>query len=65
MGGGGCVLAMKIETLKGGGGSGGMLPRENFRSYELPCTTFREFSRWRKRERECKVVKKKRSIASA
>ena len=40
-------------------GSGGMLPRENFRNFGLPCTTFREFSWWRKREREGRVVKRK------
>ena len=28
---------------------GGVLPRENFRTFGLPWTTFRAFSRWRKR----------------
>ena len=31
------------------GGSGGMLPWENFRIFGLPWTTFRVFSWWRKR----------------
>ena len=31
------------------GGSGGMLPRENFRNVGLPWTTFRAFLWWRKR----------------
>ena len=51
----GCVLKMKIQTCRGGGG-GGMLPRENFRNFEMPWTTFHAFSWWRKRERQCRVA---------
>ena len=39
-GGGGCVWAVKTQTCRG---SGGMLPRENFRIFRLPWTPFRAF----------------------
>ena len=47
-----CVL--KILRYKLVGGSGGMLPRENFRNFEMPWTPFHAFSWWRKRERQCR-----------
>ena len=31
-----------------------MLPRENFRNFEMPWTPFHAFSWWRKRERQCR-----------
>ena len=37
----GCVLKIKIQTCRG---AGGMLPGENFRNFEMPWTTFHEFS---------------------
>ena len=45
----------RIQTCRGEG-SGGMLPREHFRNFEMPWTTFHAFSWWRKRERECRVA---------
>ena len=43
----------RVWAVKGsevwGGGPGSMLPRENFRIFGLPSTTFRAFSWWRKR----------------
>ena len=43
------------------GGSGGMLrsPGKVFRNVGLPWTTFRAFSWLAKRERQCRVVKRK------
>ena len=41
------------------GGSGDMLPRENFRIFGLPWIAFRAFSWWRKREKEYRVVERK------
>ena len=55
--GGGCVWAVKVQICRG---SGSMPPpRENFRNFGLPWTIFRAFSWWRKREKECRVVKRK------
>ena len=45
-GGGGGVWAVNIQTCRE---SGHMIPRENFRIFGLPWTTFRTFSWWRKR----------------
>ena len=39
-----------------------MLPRENFRNFEMPLTTFRAFSWWRKRERQCRVAMRKSQL---
>ena len=36
-----------------------MVPRENFENFEMPWTTFRTFSWWRKRERQRRVARSK------
>ena len=50
--GGECVWVVKMQTCRGGGRSGGILPRGNFRNFGLPWTTFRAFSWSRKTERD-------------
>ena len=40
-GGGGCVWAVKMQTVLGG--SGGMFPRANFRRFGVPRTAFYAF----------------------
>ena len=55
-GGGGVRFKNEDYTYKLVGGSGSMLPRENFRNFEMPWTTFYAFSLWRKRERESRVA---------
>ena len=51
------MLKMKIQNC--GWGSDGILPRENFRNVEMLWTTFLAFSWWRKRERQCRVARRK------
>ena len=52
-GGGAAFLKIKIQTCRG---VRGMLPWEIFRNFEMPWTTFHAFSRWRKREGQCRVA---------
>ena len=47
------------------GGSGGMLPRENFRKFGVPWTAFYAFRWWTKREIKYRVVKRRSKSINA